>query len=349
MPIVEKSLPVDIVELSENISEQEINLIVNNKDVKVLQVSNPLEIESWSIINELLLLQRPDIQIRIYGYYSRNCDLSFIENITNVRNLSIDCLMQASNLDVLGQLPNLESLSVGIYSLENFKFLDSLPKSLTQLFLGSTKSKKPSLSGLSRFLKLKVLYIEGQQKGIDTIGRLSYLEKLTVRSVTTGEITFLHELKNLWYLDIKLGGIKDLTPLKGLINLKYLELWQVRGLSNISVISTLIGLQYLFLQSLCNVKMLPDMTNLHNLRRVHIETMNGLTDIFGLSKAPALEEFIHVDAQSILLEQYQYLFQNKNFKSASIGFGSHKNNLKILNLMKTMGIEKYSFTPFKFR
>jgi hypothetical protein len=349
MPIVEKSLPIDRVEFSENISEREINLIINNKDVKVLQISNPVETESWSIINELLLLQRTDIEIRIYGHYSGNCDLSFIENITNVRNLAMDCLMEASNIEVLSQLPNLESLSVGIYSLENFKFLDSLPSSLTQLFLGSTKSKKLNLSSLSRFLKLKALYIEGHQKGIDTIGCLSYLEKLTLRSVTTRDITFLHELKNLWYLDIKLGGIKDLIPLKRLVNLKYLELWQVRGLSNISFISSLVGLQYLFLQSLCNVTTLPDMTDLHKLRRVHLETMKGLTDIFGLSKAPAIEEFIHVDAQSILLAQYHCLFQNKSLKSASIGFGSYKNNLKILNLMKTMEIEKYSYTPFKFR
>jgi hypothetical protein len=32
--------------------------------------------------------------------------------------------------------------------------------------------------------------------------------------------------------------------------IKYLELWQVRKLKNIGVISTLIGLQFLFLQSL---------------------------------------------------------------------------------------------------
>ena len=50
--------------------------------------------------------------------------------------------------------------------------------------------------------------------------------------------------------------------------LKYLELWQIRGLSDISVVSSLSDLQYLFLQALRNVDGIPDLSRLTRLRKV---------------------------------------------------------------------------------
>jgi len=202
--------------------------------------------------------------------------------------------MEASNVEMLDRLPNLEALSVGIYSLESFSFLHSLPNTLTTLFLGATKSKKPKLTGLGRFTNLKELYMEG------------------------------------------------------LANLKYLELWQIRGLSDISFISTLSGLQYLFLQSLRNVTELPDLSGLTSLRRVYLETMKGLNDVSGLIQAPALEEYIHVCAQNMSPEQYSEMLENKTLKSALFGFGSDKKNQKMERLMKYKGIKQYSHQPFNF-
>lgn len=178
--IAEKHLSRDRIEFHKSITKNEINSIISSKDVRVLQVSAPVELNSWVLINDLLLSERPDIEIRVYGHYSQNCDLSFIRNITNVKNLSIDCLPQASNIEMLGHLEKLDTLSVGIYSLEDFKFLDSLPDSLTKLSLQATKSKKPNLIGLNRFSNLKELYLEEQQKGIEVIGGLKSLQKLTL-------------------------------------------------------------------------------------------------------------------------------------------------------------------------
>jgi hypothetical protein len=298
---------------------------------------------------EFLLPARPDIEIRIYGHYSENCDLSFLKNIPNVRKLSVDCLMEASNVEMLDRLQNLEALSVGIYSLENFSFLNSLPNTLTTLFLGATKSKKPKLTNLGRFTDLKKLYIEGQQKDIEVIEALKSLQKLTLRSVTPKDISFVRELENLGSLDIKLGGIKDFSPIEGLTNLKYLELWQIRGLSDISVISTLSGLQYLFLQSLRNVMKLPDMSGLTSLRRIYLETMKGLNDISGLIKAPALEEYIHVCAQNMSPKQYREVLEIKTLQSVLFGFGSDKKNQQMERMMKSKGIKQYSHKPFQFR
>lgn len=348
MPLADRTISKDRLGFNKSISKNEIKSIISNKDVKTLQTSSPVSEKSWDLINNYLIPARPDIEIRIFGHYSETCDLSILKRIPNVKKLSIDCLMDASNVENIDQLNNLESLSVGIYSLESFSFLNSLPNTLNDLFIGTTKSKKPSLSNLERFTNLKELYIEGQQKGIEAIRELKSLEKLVLRSVSPKDISFLTELEKLWYLDIKLGGITDFTQIRNLSNLKYLELWQVRGLSDISFVSTLSGLQYLFLQSLRNVKKLPDFSGLTHLRRVYLETMKGLQDVSGLFRAPALEEYIHVCAQNMSPEQYKKVLEIKTLKSALFGFGSDKKNNEMDNLMKLKGIEEYRHKPFQF-
>ena len=347
MPI-DRTLSVDRLEIKNDLSESCIEGVVNDPKVKVLQTSSPITTDSWKLINDILIPKRPDIEIRIYGHYSKVCDLSALAYIPSVEKLSVDCLMDVSGLESIVQLKALKSLSVGIFNLDNFDFLESLPQSIDKLFLGATRSKKPKLDGLSNFPYLKELYIEGQNKNIEIIGELEFVEKLTLRSVSPKDIGFLRNLNRLWSLDIKLGGIKDLSAIEGLENLKYLELWQIKGLSDVSVISSLTGLQYLFLQSLRNVDKFPDLSNLTRLRRVYLETMKGLGNLDGLFKAHALQEFIHVCAQNMTPDQYAQLLELKSLKKVLFGFGSDKKNKKMESMMKQKGIETYSHEPFVF-
>lgn len=347
MPIT-RSLSSDRLEIQQDVSESCIDMVISDKNVKVIQTSHPISSDSWKLIGEKLIKLRPDIEIRIYGHYSKSCDLSTLDYIPNVENLSVDCLRSVSNFERVERLRKLRLLSVGIYNLDTFSFLESLPDSIEKLFLGATKSKKPSLEGLTKLAKIRELYIEGQNKELEVIGELRQLEKLVLRFVSPADISFIRKLPKLWSLDIKLGGIKDLHSLEGLANLKYLELWQVKGLSDISVISSLVGLQYIFLQSLTNVVVFPDLRNLINLRRVYLETMKGLQELDGLFNGPALEEFIHVCAQNMSPEQYEPLLRMKSLQKALFGFASGKKNSQIELLMEKYKINKYTHEKFKF-
>jgi hypothetical protein len=175
---------------------------------------------------------------------------------------------------------------------------------------------------LLRFGSLVAIYIEGQAKNIEVLSDLVALQDVTLRSIATPDVSYLKPLRQLWSLDIKLGGIRDLHAIEGMENLKYLELWQIRGLSDISVISSLTGLQYLFLQALPHVKALPPLERLSALRRVYLENMKGLEDISSLEHAPALEEFIHMSARNMEPEDYLPLARNPRLKRAAVGFGS---------------------------
>jgi hypothetical protein len=349
MPLAPKRLSKDRANFYESLSASEVTWLAGDSDLRVLQTSAPVESQTWDLLNEALFAKRPEVELRVYGFYSTVCDLSFLSQVRNVRHFSADCLMKAEGIEHLSEMKNLESLSVGIFDLETFSFLADLPtEQVRKLSLGATKSKRPSLGLLERFKKLMVLHIEGQQKEIEVISSLASLEELTLRSIGSIGLQSLQNLHHLWSLDIKLGGIQDLSALEGLNQIKYLELWQIKGLSDISVISTMIGLQYLFLQSLRNVTNIPDLSRLSILRRIYLENMKGLKDIRSLSSAPALEEFVHVSALGMEPENYAGLLKLGSLKAALVGFGSDKKNNVFRKLAARYSVKEYSHHEFSF-
>jgi len=52
-------------------------------ELRILQASFPVNGETWDLINEELLTRRPEVQIRVYGFYSLVCDLSFLSRLKN--------------------------------------------------------------------------------------------------------------------------------------------------------------------------------------------------------------------------------------------------------------------------
>ena len=113
---------------------------------------------------------------------------------------------------------------------------------------------------------MRKLYVEGQQNGIEVIADLQELEDVTLRSISTPGVEYVARLPRLWSLEIKLGSTQNLSAIAGKESIEYLEVWQIRGLSDISAVSSLSGLQYLFLQALRNVTSLPDLSRLNNER-----------------------------------------------------------------------------------
>lgn len=326
MRLPAKRLDRDRVDFSSHLTEKEVEELVSDPDIRTLQCSSPVESDTWDLLNRKLFLQRPEIELRVYGFYSAVCDLSFVSRVGNVRRFAADCLMQATGVEHIAQLEHLEELSIGIHSLDSFDFLKQLPSGIKSLSLAGTKSKKPRLQTLSRFQSLTHLYLEGQQQGIEVLSELKTLEDLTLRSITTEGLNYISTLPRLRSLDIKLGGIKNLSAIANKESIKYLELWQIRGLSDIGVVSSLGGLQSLFLQSLINVRAIPDLSKLCKLRRLHLEKLKGLKDVSAIRHAPALEEFLHISAQNIQPEMYKDLMLMPTLKYVHVGYGSRKKN-----------------------
>jgi hypothetical protein len=337
------------VDFSAPLSESQIASLIKNEELDVIQIwADDLDAENLDKLNRRFFPRRPDVPFRVWGG-RRSADLTPLSRLTNVRHLVADCIQEATGVESVTSLRNLESLSIGVFSLKDLGFLNDVVPTITRLSLGWTRSKRPDLNSLGRFKSLRTVSIEGHSKNIEVLGSLKKLENVTLRSVTTPSLEFLADLPALWSLDIKLGGTNNLSALKGNSTLKYLELWQVSGLKDISVVSTLKSLQYLFLQALRNITAIPDLSRLKRLRRVHLEDLRGLTDISGVASAPALEEFIHFWARRQAPADYASLLQSRTLRKASVKFGSLRKNREFDELREGAGISAHDCQGFHFR
>ncbi|WP_010581706.1 leucine-rich repeat domain-containing protein [Schlesneria paludicola] len=324
-------------ELESSASVRDFHELAKQPRLEVLQCSAPVRDAVWSVLNEHFCTVRPDVQIRVYGHYSANCDLNFVRLLPNVRRFAADCLMQASGIESIALIPNLETLSLGIFELHDFNVLESISPKLASLSLTATRSKKPSLAPLRRFRSLRNLYLEGHCKDIEVISDLPDLEKVTLRSITTPDVGYLSKLPTLRSLAIKLGGIRNFKAIEGMQSIQYLELWQIRDLHDIQFISTLPGLQYFFLQSLPHIAQLPRLSDSRSLRRVGIENLKALHDFTALETAPALKEFFLIDGRKQIPQQLLPVLNNPNLRRASAFFGSERKNAEFLQLRDKYG------------
>ncbi|EMJ53963.1 hypothetical protein [Leptospira interrogans] len=303
-------------------TKEELLSLANNLKITHIEIrSDKINSSIFELLNDQVLVRRPEIHFWILAG-TRRCDLSFLSKLSDLKNLHIRCV-EVKNQETISNLSKLKFLEVDIFGVDSFDFLSYLSNQIVTLFLGPTNSKKPNLRFLETFRNLRDLQIDGHNKNIEVISKLLEIQNLTLRSITSLDISFLEELKNL---NIKLGGISDLSAISGMKRIQYLELWQIRKLEDIGVISSLQGLREFFLQSLPNVSKIPSLEKSENLKTIRLENMKGLKDFKFLSDAPALEKFIFVDANSQDPKDLLPLFKNKSLKEARVGFGSDKKN-----------------------
>jgi hypothetical protein len=275
---------------------------------RVVQFAAPLsadEIARLSRFHETY----PHVPLRIYGHYSQTPDLSFLR-----------------------AFPFLKGFQADVYQLQNLDGLSYLSENLEFLGLGQTK-RRFSLKPLAKFKNLKDLYIERHSKDLSVVSGLSHLRYLTLRSITLPGLSILIPLQQLRSLALKLGGTRDLALLPELKNLRYLELWMIRGLTDLMPIGQMNQLRYLFLQDLKQVNQLPSFKQLSSLMRCHVENLKGLQDLCPIATASNLRELLVVNMPHIPVEHFSCFKSHPTLQNASIGLGSKRRNEEVSKLI----------------
>jgi len=194
---------------------------------------------------------------------------------------------------------------------------------------------KKDLSFLKHFDHITHLSIRGcSHKQIEKIQSLNNLIDLSLLSVKANDYSFLLPMKKLEILDIRLGSSKDFSLLGKLENLKALCFLKINNLKDVSFLSNIINLQYFSINSCKNVTSFPNLSNLNKLRRVHLETMNGLNEIDGISKAPNLSELIVIQSNSLEPNNFNCFIDHVTLKKVLPGIGT----LKSKKYRKTCGM-----------
>jgi hypothetical protein len=247
----------------------------------------------------------PEMMLRAYGSYDGSIrDLEFLRFFPTLRRFDADALHSS------------------IRSLDGLRHLST---DVEELAIGVT-TPRHDLSILARFPHLKSLWLESHTKHIEVIGQLVELERLSLRSITLPDLDLLLPLRALQSLEIKLGGTTDLRLLPRIGEVRYLELWLIRGLDDIEAIGRMPALRSLFLQALKRVERLPDFSGAPNLRRIRLETMKGLRDLSPLATAPALEGVVLIDMPQLKMDDLRPLLGLPRLKGVSLGLGSIRKN-----------------------
>jgi hypothetical protein len=251
-----------------------------------------------------------------------------------------------TNLDFLRHFPKLRRFEAALPSLASWEGLSYLPVDAEHLSLLRTK-RALSIGVLGRFRNARRLYLEGHRKDVEVVAELVGLEDLTLRSITLPDLSLLVGLDRLWSLDIKLGGINNLALLPRLESLKYLELWAVRGLTDLTAIASTTSLQFLFLQDLSHVRAIPPLHSMGNLRRVWIETLKALQDVCAFGTAPALEEFAAISMRHLPPENFRCFRGHHTLRYLTAGLGSRRKNEAVVAMFPQL--ERGQLPPFEFK
>lgn len=127
---------------------------------------------------------------------------------------------------------------------------------------------------------------------------LAPVRRLTLWAVDLPE-GFLATLPNLEWLDVRGGSGASADFVIGCDRLRYLQINQVRGLSDVSAVGDLVTLEMLSLYGLPKVSVLPSLARLWALARLELGSLKGLTSIAPALDAPALAELCLIRAVSM--------------------------------------------------
>src|SRR5579863_17847 len=211
-----------------------------------------------------LFAERPDVRLRVHK--ARSPDLRFLRHF-----------------------PGLRHLSVAIYELDSVDGLSAIRDSLQSFnFERTRRSFNPDF--LLDLPELEALDLEGHDKAIGILGRLTQLSALGLRSVKMPDLAPLLAFTSLRRLSLVLGGARDLGLAPRFSRLETLHLMRVTGLADLSMLAEVETLETLSLDWLRNVVSLPSLAPLRRLRSVSLETMKGLTSLAPVAAAPALRQ-----------------------------------------------------------
>jgi hypothetical protein len=227
-------------------------------------------------------------------------------------------------LDFLADFPGLKALSVQVEALQSLEPLSIAAESLESLSIGGwMEPSKLSCQPIAQCRKLRSLSLTRLPKDLEAIETLTGLAELSFLGFTFKSLDVLRPLKNLERLWVGFGSVPDIDPIGELSKLKTLEMMKVRNLSELSPLSQIKSLQYLALADMKQVTTMPDCSSLKALRRVYLDTMNGITDLSGLANAPNLEDLIVCESK-IEAEVFDPIIAAPRPKRVTVGLASRK-------------------------
>lgn len=230
------------------------------------------------------------LEVRFYGHYGEEFNGTILNNLPDVKKLSLDCLQMIRNEEILLDLEYLTSLHFGVFEFDRPEFLAKLDlRRLKTLILSENRKRNLDLTSLSTCLALENLNVHGHFKGLDAIVGLSNLRKITLGSLTKAKsIAFLRDVPKLEGLTLILGGRSGIAEFAS-DTLQTLQILRVRGLESLGDLSRFPSLRNLRIEDQIQLKSL-ELTGVQ-LERLSLYNCKALARLTGLDHQARLCEF----------------------------------------------------------
>ena len=287
---------------SEDINPVNIAKHIEAGERVIVQYSkNNYSAQQLALLNQLARNFGRSFEIRFYGHYSDVFDASVLQLIPDAQCVSIDCLMDASNLEALSNIRNPVELSLGVFELKDPDVLSycNLP-SLKVLSLGDTRKCNIDFRHLSTCVELEQIYTTGHTKNISTICTLPLLRGLSLRSIKKkDDIDFVSNIPTLKSLRLILGGRASIAQLTS-TRLESLEVIRVQGLEDVGDLGRFENLERLLIEDqirLAGIKAGPNsrLMDIKILNCKTLETISGIDDLKMLSSLQIYKTAIDYD------------------------------------------------------
>jgi hypothetical protein len=228
----------NLIRNPQTISEEELALAIDSrKSVQVIQFDDP-SAYGYSVlaqVNRACEQFGSKVHVRFYGHSGTLFDCRCLRQIPAVRSLGIDSLMRATNLDELGQLPDLERLTFGVFEADVPQLL-AIPSLavLRKLVLTENRTRNIDLAPLVAFRRLEDLTISGHSRHIEVLAGLGSIRRLSLGMGKSVPVGFVGSMTGLRALSIILGGRANLNELEH-ESLESLAILRVRGMESVGL------------------------------------------------------------------------------------------------------------------
>ena len=202
----------------------------------------------------------------------------------------IDVLDKAKYIPSIEDDSKVEGLVIDSRALESLEGIQRFDH-LKYLHISEISIQKFSLKPLEILAPhIKALYLGGERKDIEILSSFDQLVSLTLRSTNLRGLSLLKDIKTLRLLRLLGGSIRDFSPLNTL-NVEYLEFWNSRGLTDVSLISELSKLKLLFIQRCSNLSGIAGLKN-SPLEILELDTLRRLTSLRGIENLPNIKKLL---------------------------------------------------------
>ena len=265
-----------------------------------LQVVSPSDEAPGPLVDRNTYLQRlrkmceqwgDRLTVRFYSYFDQVFDAEVLLEFPEIRSLMINNMHgEVKNLELIGNMPNIRNLHLGIYELDDKRLLEKLPiENLVELTIEESKTKALDLAPLADARALRTLRLFGHKKNIEAIGALSNLNAFVFNPSSNKPLHFLNGLASLRSLKFVLGGAESLAGLNVLPALEEIAFTMVRGLVDIGDLQRFPSLRRGLMQDQPQIETVRMGAKNTALQHLWFYNCPKLANLEGIGELPVLE------------------------------------------------------------